>query len=216
MVLYVGTAQIPQRFMTVNGLSPLAAAIRLLSFGAFIPADTAVAGALMGKPSVPPAWIVLIGAVLQVIGTIFLSRTSASFRIETAQYGCQLVVGTGVGFVNAGLVLLVPYAMEKRDLGKVLFKAFECSETNIHQPLDPPRHLSSERWVGSLELQSLQPCRPHTCAPTFMALSPQKWQRCYCRGLKRSISCPRPRPRLSEGFLEKPTICNLNSLLVLQ
>lgn len=103
--------------MTVNGLSPLAAAVRLLSFGAFVPTGSAVAGALMGRPKIPPCWIVLFGSILQLFGTIFLSRIGTSYQVEATQYGCQILIGTGVGFVNAGLILLVPYAMQKRDLG---------------------------------------------------------------------------------------------------
>jgi hypothetical protein len=32
------------------------------------------------------------------------------------QYGYQILTGTGVGFFNAALILLVPYVVEKRDL----------------------------------------------------------------------------------------------------
>src|SRR5438552_214332 len=114
--MFVCVAQIPQRFVTVNGLSPLSAAVRLLTFGAFVPVGSGLAGALMGKPRIPPCWIVLTGAILEIIGIIFLSRIDTSPHIDKSQYAFQVLAGTGIGFVNAGLVILVPYAMEKRDL----------------------------------------------------------------------------------------------------
>ena len=117
-VMFVCIAQIPQRFVTVNGLSPLSSAVRLLTYGAFVPFGSGLAGALMGKPRIPPCWIVLAGSVMEVIGIVLLSRIDTSSRIDSTQYAFQIIAGTGTGLVNAGLIILVPYAMEKRDLGK--------------------------------------------------------------------------------------------------
>jgi hypothetical protein len=117
--LTVCVVQIPQRFMTVNGLSAFAAAVRLLPFGAFVPAGSSLAAGLMGKPKVPPCWILLAGIIMQALGVVFLSRTSTASHIDTAEYGFQILTGTGAGFMNAALILLVPYAMEKRDLCKI-------------------------------------------------------------------------------------------------
>lgn len=38
--------------------------------------------------------------------------------IRANQYGCQILLGVGVGFVACGLILLVPFAIEERDLCK--------------------------------------------------------------------------------------------------
>jgi hypothetical protein len=116
-VLSVCVVQIPQCFATVYGLSPLASSIRLLSFGVFVPVGSSIAAGLMGKVRVPPCWIVLAGAIMQTISLTLLSQISYSGTIDPSQYGFQTLTGTGVGFVNAALTLLVPYAMEKRDLG---------------------------------------------------------------------------------------------------
>jgi hypothetical protein len=116
-VMFVCIAQIPQRFVTVNSLSPLCAAVRLLTYGAFVPFGSGLAGALMGKPRIPPCWIVLAGSVMEVIGIVLLSRIDTSFHINSTQYAFQIIAGTGTGLVNAGLIILVPYAMDKRDLG---------------------------------------------------------------------------------------------------
>ncbi|ORX97750.1 MFS multidrug transporter-like protein [Clohesyomyces aquaticus] len=115
-ILSVCVVQIPQRFSTVYGLSPFVAATKLLSFGVFVPAGSSLAAGLMGKLRIPPCWVVLGGAILQITGLVLLSEMSDWRTINSSQYGFQILAGTGVGFVNAALTLLVPYAMEKRDL----------------------------------------------------------------------------------------------------
>ncbi|KAL1801393.1 hypothetical protein ACET3X_001735 [Alternaria dauci] len=115
-VMFVCIAQIPQRYITVNGLSPLAAAVRLLTYGAFVPFGSAVAGALMGKPRIPPCWIILAGSLMEVLGIALLAWIDTSSHIDASQYAFQIVAGMGTGLVNSGLIMLVPYAMEKRDL----------------------------------------------------------------------------------------------------
>jgi dipeptide/tripeptide permease len=89
-----------------------------LTFGAMIPIGSALAGALMGRPRIPPCGVVLAGAILEIIGVVLLSRISTSPHIDSAQYGFQVLAGLGTGMINAALIILVPYIMEKRDLGK--------------------------------------------------------------------------------------------------
>jgi hypothetical protein len=72
----------------------------------------------MGKGRVPPCWVVMAGAILEIIGITLLSRISTSTHIDSTQYGFQVLAGIGTGFINAGLIILVPYIMEKRDLGE--------------------------------------------------------------------------------------------------
>ncbi|KAF2741964.1 MFS general substrate transporter [Sporormia fimetaria CBS 119925] len=115
-VLYVMVAQIPQQYTTVHGLSAFSAATKLLPFGVLVPSGSAMAAALMGKPRIPPCWIVLAGAVLQLLGLVLLSKDNGIDSISAARYGFHILIGTGVGFVNAALTLLVPYVMDKKDL----------------------------------------------------------------------------------------------------
>jgi hypothetical protein len=117
-VLLICLVQIPQRFITVNGLSPKQAAVRFLAFGAFVPSGSTIGAALMNKLKIPAAVIIAVGASLQLIGAVFLSRIPTGSHLHQAQYGYQVLLGIGVGFVMVGLILLVPFAMEKRDLGK--------------------------------------------------------------------------------------------------
>ncbi|KAF2729272.1 MFS multidrug transporter-like protein [Polyplosphaeria fusca] len=114
-VLMVFIVQIPQKFMTVHGLSPFSAAVRLLAFGAFIPAGTTLAGALL-KARVPPCYIMVVAIIMELIGTVLLYTRPHHTNITADQYGFQILIGTGLGFMNAALILMVPYVMEKRDL----------------------------------------------------------------------------------------------------
>jgi hypothetical protein len=138
-VQFVCIAQIPQRFVTVNNVSPLSAAIRLLTFGAFIPIGSTLAGALMGKGKLPPCYVVLAGAILEIIGVVLLSRIDTSIHVDNAQYGYQVIAGLGTGMINAALILLIPYIMEKRDLGKHPTPQFVNEFANTPQPLDQPQ-----------------------------------------------------------------------------
>ncbi|KAG8531949.1 uncharacterized protein KY384_003585 [Bacidia gigantensis] len=115
-ILTVCIVQLPQRFTTVNGQSAFQAGVRLLPFGAFIPAGSVLAAILIGRARISPLYILLAGGFLEVIGTALLSQSSAEYHISAAQYGYQILAGTGVGFFNATLVLLVPYVVDKRDL----------------------------------------------------------------------------------------------------
>ncbi|KAH8733129.1 hypothetical protein GQ44DRAFT_735007 [Phaeosphaeriaceae sp. PMI808] len=115
-VPYVCTVQIPQRFMTVHGLSPFSAATKLLSFGLLVAGRSLVAAALMGKLKIPPCRVILFGAFLQVIGLVLLIRIDDKSKIDRAQYAYQVLTGLGVGFINAALTLSVPYVMDKKGL----------------------------------------------------------------------------------------------------
>lgn len=118
-IQFVIVAQVPQRFVTVNSVSPLSAAARLLSFGAMIPIGSVIGSAFMGgKLRIAPCYIVLAGAILELIGVALLSQISTAPEIDSSQYGFQVLAGLGTGMINAALIILTPYLMEKRDLGK--------------------------------------------------------------------------------------------------
>ena len=72
----------------------------------------------MGRGRIPPQHILVAGGILEIVGTVCLSKSSTALQISHAYYGYQILAGTGVGFCNAALILLVPYVLEKRDLGK--------------------------------------------------------------------------------------------------
>ena len=73
----------------------------------------------MGRARVPPMYILIAGGILEIIGTVCLSKTPTSFGVSSAQYVFQILAGTGIGFFNAALILMVPIVLEMRDLGKI-------------------------------------------------------------------------------------------------
>ena len=109
--------QLPQRFQAVNGTSPLGAGIRILPYTLFSPLGTILAAQLMGKNKMPAVSLLALGAVFQTTGIALLSTVSASKHVHPAQYGYQILAGFGNGISVAITTLLVPPAVEKRDLG---------------------------------------------------------------------------------------------------
>lgn len=106
--------------MTVNGLSPLAAGVRLLPFGAMVPVGAGASATIMDRCKVPPTFMCVAGAILQSIGVAFLSRASSHKDIHPSQYGFQIIAGYGNGLVQTAVILLIPYVMESRDLGRYI------------------------------------------------------------------------------------------------
>lgn len=114
-VLSICVVQIPQRFMTVNGSSPFAAAAKLLAFGAFVIFGTITAVPAMDRLHVRPSLIMAAGSCLEIIGTAILSQASSEWRIRRVQYGCQILIGTGVGFIVSAVMMLIKSSFEERD-----------------------------------------------------------------------------------------------------
>lgn len=109
--------QLPQRFQLVNGLSGLDAGIRLLPFGAAVPVGTVAGANAASKLRVPAIYLVMIGAIFQIIGYSLLSTLGNSLSIEPALYGYQVLVGVGSGMSYQVLYLLVPFTSDKIDNG---------------------------------------------------------------------------------------------------
>lgn len=114
----------------------------------------------MGRGKIRAEYILVAGGILEVVGTILLSKTSAGLQITHAHYGYQILTGTGVGFLNAALILLVPHVLETRDLGKKLFHATRA----IAEPC-------SGRNGGNSSIQitgrSHRPSYRHQCAQSL-------------------------------------------------
>lgn len=103
--------------MTVNSLSPLAAGIRLLAFGAMVPVGAGTSALAMDRWKIPPTYMCVAGAILQIVGLVFLSRASISIPIQSSQFGFQIITGYGNGLIQTAVILLIPYVLENRDLG---------------------------------------------------------------------------------------------------
>lgn len=111
----VAVIQIPLRFQTVYGISALGAGIRLLPFAVLTPVGSGISAAIAGKAKVPPIYLMLVGAVIQIIGFALLSTGATGTSPSNAQYGYQAIAGFGVGMNLSNLILMTPFAVEKRD-----------------------------------------------------------------------------------------------------
>ncbi|TVY23362.1 Efflux pump [Lachnellula hyalina] len=116
-IITVATIQIPQRFQTVNGDSAFVAGTRLIPFSIMVPMGAVISALIIGKTRIPPIYFLFAGGLLEVAGTAGLCVTPTTWKIWPPQYVFQILAGTGVGFFNGTLTLLVPFIVEKRDLG---------------------------------------------------------------------------------------------------
>jgi MFS family permease len=129
-VLSVCVVQIPQRFITVNGASPFAAAAKLLAFGAFVIFGTVTAVPAMDRFGVHPSLLMAAGGCLELIGTALLSQASSAYHIHASQYGCQVLVGTGVGLIVSAVMMLIRSTFDERDYGKTAIASTSIGWTN--------------------------------------------------------------------------------------
>ena len=120
MPFTIAIVQIPSRFQAVNSLSPLQAGIRLLPYAVLNPFGSVLAPFIAKRFKVPPVYIVFFGAVIQVAGTALLSITPTSTDIPGQIYGYEAVAGLGTGINLACLIIMTPFAVEKRDKGLLI------------------------------------------------------------------------------------------------
>lgn len=113
----VAVISIPQRFQSVNAVSPLGAGVRFLPFTLSAPLGSGLSSVLITKWKVHPVVVVLCGGVIQTIGATFMGTLPVSKAIIAANYGYEVVLGFGLGLNIAGLMVLTPFVVEKRDLG---------------------------------------------------------------------------------------------------
>lgn len=108
---------LPQRFQAVSSVSPLGAGIRLIPYSFATPLGSLLANVVASKRKVQPIFLLLFGASLQLIGLALMTTLSNSGGIPAAQYGYEILTGFGVGTMFGILLLLTPFAVDRRDLG---------------------------------------------------------------------------------------------------
>lgn len=91
-----------------------------------VPMGAVISALIIGKTRIPPIYFLFAGGLLEVAGTAGLCVTPTTWKIWPPQYVFQILAGTGVGFFNGTLTLLVPFIVEKRDLGKWSVQVFKC------------------------------------------------------------------------------------------
>ncbi|KAI1131717.1 MFS multidrug transporter-like protein [Nemania abortiva] len=111
----ISVYQLPQRFQLVNGLSGLDAGVRLIPFTLASPVGTAVAASIAGRLKIAPIWILVTGAILQVIGFALLSTLPLTLHLLPRTYGFEIIAGFGCGMNLALSFVLAPSVVEVRD-----------------------------------------------------------------------------------------------------
>jgi len=104
--------------MLINGLSNFDAAVRSMPFGGSAAVGIIITGQLAGRLRVPLIYIIIVGAMLQVVGFGLLATLDESVRIEPRIYGYEVIAGLGTSFSFTSSLILVPLTVEKRDGGK--------------------------------------------------------------------------------------------------
>ncbi|KAH9987036.1 putative multidrug resistance protein fnx1 [Xylariaceae sp. FL0662B] len=108
--------QLPIRYQTSVGTSPLQAGVRLLPFVLCGPIGVTLTALCSRKRRIPPLYIGIFGMILQILGLIFMAQGPPSNPDWSVLYGLEVITGLGMG-ISIGLVtLLTPYVVEKRDL----------------------------------------------------------------------------------------------------
>ncbi|KAI1205341.1 putative multidrug resistance protein fnx1 [Annulohypoxylon truncatum] len=108
--------QLPIRYQTTVGASPLQAGVRLLPFVMCGPIGVTLVAMLSKKRRVPPIYIGLVGSIFQMLGLIFMARGPPNNPDWTPLYGLEVLTGMGMGISIGFVTLLTPYIAEKRDL----------------------------------------------------------------------------------------------------
>ncbi|KAI1325561.1 MFS general substrate transporter [Xylariaceae sp. FL0255] len=107
--------QLPQRFQIVNGLSPLQASLRVIPFTLASPLGSVIAPIICKAFKVPPVYLVLCAAAIQVVGFALLSTVPSSKSISPMQYGYEIIAGFGCGINITLLLLMTPFSVQERD-----------------------------------------------------------------------------------------------------
>ena len=112
---------LPQKFQAVNASSPSAAGFSLLALLLCSPLASALAGFFVTKLNVAPFYLILGGAVLQLVGVgLTSSLPSSQDGIPHAQYGYEVMMGFGFGCGIVSVLTMVPLVVKKEDMRKWL------------------------------------------------------------------------------------------------
>ncbi|TVY46233.1 Efflux pump FUS6 [Lachnellula cervina] len=109
----VAVIQIPQEWQTVVRTSTLVAGLRLLPFTLFYSVGQVIAMLLMSKLQVPPVFVFFLGAVSQTVGMAV--QAFIPFHAGAGKYGCEILLGVGLGANMGGLVQFTPQLIRGKD-----------------------------------------------------------------------------------------------------
>lgn len=113
--LTVCVLNLPQRFQTVNGSSPIGAGVKLLAFALSCPIGIMACSFLAGRLRVPFSYIALFGIIFQAIGLFLYSEIASTTKLWTGQFGYLALGGLGVGLSMATFTMIAPLVVNKKD-----------------------------------------------------------------------------------------------------
>ncbi|KAI4264792.1 MAG: hypothetical protein L6R42_000117 [Xanthoria sp. 1 TBL-2021] len=80
------------------------------------PLASILSGLLVTKVKVPPVYIFLAAAILQILGLALMGTLSISqHTVPSAQYGYQVILGLGIGLTQTLIIVAAPLAIEEKD-----------------------------------------------------------------------------------------------------
>ncbi|QGA21607.1 hypothetical protein EYB26_009318 [Talaromyces marneffei] len=108
---------IPQRAQAVYAFSSQHAGITLLPLLLTSPLATVASGLLTSNGKVPPVYLVMAGAVTQIIGMgLTCSLPTDTLKFPSQQYGFEAIMGIGFGLTLSTILTLAPLVADERDL----------------------------------------------------------------------------------------------------
>ena len=109
----VAIIRIPQRCQTVSEASAFEAGVRLLPFTLSASVGTVAANLFASKLRVPPVFIILLEAALQILGATLLPTLPT--HIVLREYGYEVLLSIGVRLNLGILIPFVPQIIRGKD-----------------------------------------------------------------------------------------------------
>lgn len=110
---------IPQRAQAVYGSTPLRAGLVLLPLLLTSPLATALSGYLTSNRKLPPVYLIIAGAALQVVGVaLTCTLPTDAFHIPPQLYGFEVLMGIGFGLGLSTLLTLARLVVVETNLRK--------------------------------------------------------------------------------------------------
>lgn len=116
--IVVAIYQIPQMFQIVYGFDGLDSGVRVVPFTLCWSTGIIVASVVAGRLKVPPVYIILTGACLQIVGFALMSKLPLTLEAPPQIYGYQVIAGLGCGMVLPLLFVMIPFVVGDRDRGE--------------------------------------------------------------------------------------------------
>ncbi|KAG9199367.1 hypothetical protein G6514_008526 [Epicoccum nigrum] len=114
---YIIVILIPQRLETVNGESPIASGIKLLSYTLVAAVGGIMANVMVATINIAPIYIMWFFAVLNTLGTGLLINLPSTTSISPQLYGYAAIAGIGIGGTWSIAILYIGFVVDDRDIG---------------------------------------------------------------------------------------------------